>query len=124
MIPGLTLKITHKIIKLVFKNNNNKNISSSTNLVWMTFRVDKFDVSCEVVIELLYKIHTILAFQKSALYSDSLCTESDNYVAIVNFTLSNFYFYFSYIFYIRYKIIEEGLDRKAIKYKHIIRIIL
>jgi len=89
----------------------------------MTFRVYKFDVSCEVVIKFLYKIHTIFAFQKVAIYLESLCTKSDIDIASVYFTLSNFYLYFSYIFYIRHKIIEEYLGREAIKCKHIIRMI-
>ena len=105
MIPGLTLKIAPKIIKHVFKNN--KNNSSSTNIAWITFRVDKLDVSYEVEIKLLYKIHKIFVFQMFAIYSESLCTTSDIYVASVYFTLSNFYFYFSCEFYIRHKIIEE-----------------
>jgi hypothetical protein len=92
----------------------------------MTFRVHKLDVSCEVVIKLLYKIHNILAFQKIVIrvYTDLLCTTSDIYVASVYFISSNFFFYFSYIYYIRHEIIEEVLGRKAIKCKRIIRIIL
>jgi hypothetical protein len=76
----------------------------------MTFRVDMLDVSCEVVIKLLYKIHTIFTFQRVAIYSESLCTASDIYVASVYFTLSNFCFYFSYIFYIRHKTIKENFS--------------
>lgn len=71
----------------------------------------------------MYKIRTVFVFQEVAIYSESLCTKSDIYVASVYFTLSNFYFYFSYIFHIRHKIIEEVLVREAIKCKHTIRII-